>query len=59
MGSVGGSDYTYLHFNSGQKDTEDNAYYLCAGRDSTNTGKNFSSFEFTLNNYIITNISVL
>lgn len=56
-GSYGGIIYTYLHFNIGRGDSRDNAYYLYAGGGvSGYDAKDFSTFEYTLNNQIITNI---
>lgn len=55
--SYGGSNvYTYLHFNVGWSDSDNNAYYLCQGAGNRSDGKLFSIFEYTQNNKIITNL---
>ena len=54
-----GSGYTYLHFNAGWEGTSYNAYYLCYG--TTNLGddkKDFSTFKYNSDNYIITGIKI-
>lgn len=56
--TYGGAGYTYLHFNIGWEDTENNAYYLCSGIDSDETGKEFSTFGYTSGNKIITDIKL-